>query len=608
MKRVADYIFDYLADSGIQHAFLLTGGGAMFLNDAVGRCSRIKYICCHHEQACSMAAEAYARLAGKPAVVNVTTGPGGINALNGVFGAFTDSLPMIVVSGQVKRETLVRTHCLTGILRQLGDQEVDIIAMVKNITKYAVMIEDPASVRYHVERAMHLAVSGRPGPCWIDVPVDVQAIQIDPATLRGYDPKEDSLGIDNALVAEQCAELAERLAKAERPVFLLGSGIHLANAYQDLEKVIRRLQVPVTTAWTAIDLLDGNDPLYCGRPGVVGERAGNFCVQNSDLVIVLGCRLAIRQVSYNWPSFARHAFKVQVDIDKAELTKPIMVKPDMGIHADVGNFLRLLLPRLEKIDAGRYAGWLKWCKERLAKYPVVLPRHRNPDRPINPYHFTEELFQILDSNDIVVCGDASASVITFQAAKIKLGQRVFTNAGSASMGYDLPGAVGCAIARPDRRTICLAGEGSMMLNLQELQTIVHHKLPVKVIVFNNGGYLSIRSTQKNFFNRLVGEGPESGLSFPDPMAVGRAFGLPSVRLQNPNYRDELAAFLKEPGPGLADVILDRDQPFEPKLSSRQLADGRMVTANLEDMAPFLDREELKTNLLYKEDILACQNT
>jgi acetolactate synthase-1/2/3 large subunit len=608
MKRVADYIFDHLADTGVKHAFVLTGGGAMFLNDALGRCARIHYVCCHHEQACAMAAEAYARVTGKPAVVNVTTGPGSINALNGVFGAYTDSVPMIVVSGQVKRETLVRTHGLTGILRQLGDQEVDIVAMVKNITKYAVMIEDPSTIRYHLERAVHLAVTGRPGPVWIDVPVDVQSTKIDPATLREYDPAEDALDTEDELLAEQCAELAQRLAKAERPVFLLGSGVHLSGAYQDLEKVIRRLQIPVTTAWTAIDLIGSDDPLYCGRPGVVGERAGNFCVQNSDLVIVLGCRLAIRQVSYNWPSFARHAFKVQVDIDKAELTKPIMVKPDMGIHADVGTFLSLLLPYLDKVDAGRYAGWLKWCKERLAKYPVVLPRHRNPDKPINPYHFTDELFQMLGPDDIVVCGDASASVITFQAAKIKLGQRVFTNAGSASMGYDLPGAVGCAMAQPDRRTICLAGEGSMMLNLQELQTIAHHKLPVKIIVLNNGGYLSIRSTQKNFFNNLVGEGPESGVSFPDLVEVGRAFGLPSSRVQNPHFKEELAAFLRAPGPGLLDVILDRDQLFEPKLSSRQLPDGRMVTANLEDMAPFLDREELKTNLLYKEDIAACQNT
>ena len=325
-------------------------------------------------------------------------------------------------------------------------------------------------------------------------------------------------------------------------------------------------------------------------------------MQNADLVIVLGSRLPIRQVSYNWQSFARHAFKIQVDIDPAELEKPVMVRPDLGIHADCGDFLRTLLEELGNWDAARNAKWIAWCKERLEKYPAVLPRQRDPERPINPYHFVEALFRHLGSRDLVACGDASASVITFQAANIRRGQRVFSNAGSASMGYDLPAAVGAAFARPGVRTICLAGEGSVMLNLQELQTVVHHRLPIKIIVLNNGGYLSIRSTQNNFFHHLVGEGPESGVTFPDFVKVGEAFGLPSIRLENPNFEEALVRFLAVPGPGLAEVILDRDQLFEPKLSSRQLPDGRMVTANLEDMAPFLDREELKSNLLYPEDV------
>jgi acetolactate synthase-1/2/3 large subunit len=402
--------------------------------------------------------------------------------------------------------------------------------------------------------------------------------------------------------------LARRLASAQRPVLLVGSGLHLSDAYAEFEAVIRRLQIPVTTAWTAIDALGSDDPLYCGRPGVVGERAGNFCVQNADLVIVLGCRLAIRQVSYNWPSFARHAFKVQVDIDRAELEKPALVRPDLGIEADLRDFLRELLAQLPATPEPRHGEWLQWCKARVAKYPVVLPRHRDPSKPVNPYHFVDELFRLLRADDVVVCGDASASVITFQAARIKYGQRVYTNAGSASMGYDLPAAVGAAVARPGQRVICLAGEGSLMLNIQELQTVAHHQLPVKIIVMNNDGYLSIRSTQMNFFNRPVGEGPKSGVSFPDLVEVGKAFGLPSVRLRNPSFATALEEFLAAPGPGLADVVLDKDQLFEPKLSSRQLADGRMVTANLEDMAPFLERQELITNLLYKEDITACQNT
>jgi acetolactate synthase-1/2/3 large subunit len=607
MKRVADYVFDYLADTGARHVFLMTGGHAMFLNDALARSSRLQYVCCHHEQACAMAAESYARLAHKPGIVSVTAGPGAINTLNGVFGAYTDSIPMLIISGQGKRETLVTTYNAPH-LRQLGDQEADIVRMVKGITKYAVSVHDPVTIRYHLERAMHLAVSGRPGPCWLEIPVDVQATVIDPAAQKAYDPAEDPVPADSALLRRQCAEVAQRLAAAERPVILVGSGLHLSQAYQEFEAVIRRLQIPVATAWTAIDAMDSDDPLYCGRAGTIGDRAGNFCVQNADLVIVLGCRLAIRQVSYNWQSFARHAFKVQVDIDRAELEKPALVRPDLGIHADLKDFLRALLADLPETAPPARAQWLQWCKARVAKYPIVLPRHRDPSKPINPYHFIEELFQLLRADEVVVCGNATACVVTFQAARIKRGQRVYANAGSASMGYDLPAAVGAAFARPGSRIICLAGEGSLMLNLQELQTVAHHKLPVKIIVLNNDGYLSQRTTQTSFFNGLlIGEGPASGVTFPDMVKIGRAFNLPSIRLENPVFQPALAQFLAAPGPGLANVILDRDQMFEPKLSSRRLADGRMISPKLEDMSPFLDREEMKTNLLHKEDISSCQD-
>jgi acetolactate synthase-1/2/3 large subunit len=607
MMRLADYVAQTLVRHGVQHVFLVTGGGAMHLNDAIGRCQGLEYVCCHHEQACAMAAEAYARVKNRLGVVNVTAGPGGVNALNGVFGAFTDSIPMLIISGQVKRETLLNTYHLTGKLRQLGDQEVDIVYMVKNMTKYAATITDPATIRYHLERALHLCQSGRPGPCWLDIPVDVQGAQIDPETQRGYVPAEDAPKKPE-LLREQCREVVRRLTESNRPALLVGSGLHLSEAHADFENVIRRLGIPVTTAWTAIDAMASDDPLYCGRPGVVGERSGNFCIQNADLVLILGSRLPIRQVSYNWQSFARHAFKIQVDIDVAELEKPIMVRPDLAIEADCGEFLRILLEELGAWDTKRCVEWLDWCKARQKKYPVVLERHRDPQKPINPYHFTEVLFQHLGPRDIVACGDASASVITFQAAQVQMGQRIFSNAGSASMGYDLPAAIGAAFARPDVQTICLAGDGSLMMNLQELQTVAQHRLPLKVMVLNNGGYLSIRSTQKNFFNHLVGEGPESGVTFPDFVKVGEAFGLPSVRLENPGFESALARFLAEPGPGLADVILDREQVFEPKLSSRQLPDGRMVTANLEDMAPFLDRKELESNLLHPEDIALCRNT
>ena len=568
----------------------------MHLNDAFGNCPGLKCICCHHEQACAMAAEAYARVSGRIGVVNVTTGPGGINALNGVFGAWTDSIPMLVVSGQVKRETCLYQHGLVGKLRQLGDQEADIVSMVKGVTKYAVTVDDPVSIRYHLERAMHLATAGRPGPCWMDVPVDVQAADIDPTKLATYDPAEDSVGWSPDQVVAGCNELTALMRQAKRPAILVGSGVHVSQTYAGFERLIRRLQVPVTTAWTAIDLLSADDPLYCGRPGVVGDRAGNFTIQNADLVLVVGCRLAIRQVSYNWQSFARHAIKIQVDVDRAELEKP-MGRPDLAIHADCGFFFETLSGMLSDFESSRFRDWLAWCKERVQKYPVVLPRHRAAASAINPYHFMEVLFRLLAAGDIIACGDASASVMAFQAAHVKAGQRIFTNAGSASMGYDLPAAVGAAFARPGARVICLAGDGSVMMNLQELQTIAHHRLPIKILVLNNNGYLSIRSTQRAFFNRFVGESPASGVSFPDFVKLGQAFGLVSTRIGGPDFERALEQFLALEGPALAEVMLDGEQSFEPKVAARQLEGGRIVSSELDDMSPFLDGEELRANRL-----------
>jgi acetolactate synthase I/II/III large subunit len=595
--RVADYVAHALVRFGISHVFMVTGGGAMHLNDALGHCDAICPICCHHEQACAMAAEAYARLTGNIAVVNVTSGPGGINALNGVFGAWTDSIPMLILSGQVKRETCLYKHDLIGKLRQLGDQEADIISMVRGVTKYAVTIDDPLSIRYHLERAVHVAQSGRPGPCWLDVPLDVQGAAIDPEMLHAYDPTKEPALWSPDEVKGKCEALAQRLRRAERPAILVGSGVHVSRAYAGFERLIRRLQIPVTTAWTAIDLLPTGDPLYCGRPGTVGDRAGNFAIQNADLVLTIGCRLAIRQVSYNWQSFARHAFKVQVDIDPAELDKP-MACPDLPIHSDCGFFFEALLHALEDYDGTRFLEWLAWCKERQQKYPVVLPHQRTQSEAINPYHFMEVLFDRLAPGDTIACGNASAAVIAFQVAQVKPGQRIFSNAGSASMGYDLPAAIGAACARGDSRIFCLAGDGSIMMNLQELQTIAHHGMPVKIMVLNNAGYLSIRSTQMAFFDRLVGEGKESGVSFPDFAAIGAAFGIPSTRISGPSFAEKLEAFLSQDGPALADVLLDGRQLFEPKVAARALPDGRIVSSELEDMSPFLSREELQGNLLY----------
>lgn len=599
--KLSDYIVGQLADWGVGHIFLVTGGGAMHLNDSIGKESRIQYVCNHHEQASAMAAEGYARISGRTGVVNVTTGPGGINALNGVFGAWTDSVPMLVISGQVKRETCMRAQGITG-LRQLGDQEADIVTMVAGITKYAVLIDDPLSVRYHLERAWHLAQSGRPGPCWLDIPVDVQAASIDPASLRSYDPVEDAHGQEgiggNAQRLESyCREVLERIRSAKRPVILAGTGVRAAHAVAEFDELIHRLGIPVATAWTC-DLIASDDALYCGRQGTIGNRAGNFTVQNADVLLILGSRLNIRQTSYNWQSFAPRAFRVQVDIDAAEFRKPT-VQPNLGIHCDLKQFLPALLRQCDADNyrAGSHVQWLEWCHERVQRYPVVQDRQRQSGPPLNPYYFVEQLSNKLADDDVVVCGDATACIVPFQTLHLRKGQRLISNSGSASMGYDLPAAIGAAFARSGKRVICIGGDGSLQMNAQELQTIVHHHLPVKIFVMNNSGYLSMRMTQAGFFGRLTGESATSGTSFPDMVKVACAYGIPAMRLDRESQLGEIDRTLAADGPALIDVILDRTQEFEPRSRARQLDDGRIVSPNLEDMYPFLDEAELMDNVI-----------
>ncbi len=604
--KLSDYIVGQLADWGVRHIFLVTGGGAMHLNDSIGKEPRIHYVCNHHEQASAMAAEAYARISGQPGVVNVTTGPGGINALNGVFGAWTDSVPMLVVSGQVKRETCMRALGISG-LRQLGDQEADIIAMVANITKYAVLVDDPLSIRYHLERAWHIAQSGRPGPCWLDIPVDVQAASIDPANLRGYEPAEDEPAPDEAApekiagdpspLKSYCREVLDRIRNAKRPVILAGTGVRAAHAVTEFDELFHRLGVPVTTAWTN-DLIASEDPLFCGRQGTIGDRAGNFTVQNADVLLILGSRLNIRQTSYNWQSFAPRAFKIQVDIDAAEFHKPT-TRPDLTIHCDLKQFLQDLLRQCNTDDyrPGVHAPWLAWCRERVQRYPVVQDRQRQPGPPLNPYYFIEQLSTRLADDEVIICGNATSCIVPFQTMRLRKHQRLISNSGSASMGYDLPAAIGAAFARPGKRVICLAGDGSIQLNIQELQTIVHHQLPLKIFVLNNSGYLSMRMTQSGFFGRLTGESASSGASFPDMVKVACAYGIPSIRVDRQSQLAQIDRALAADGPALIDVVLDPNQEFEPRSRARQLPDGRIVSPNLEDMYPFLDETELTDNVI-----------
>ena len=610
MTRVADYLFARLADAGLRQAFLVTGGGAMFLNDALRREDRISWTCHHHEQAAAMAAEAYARIRGRPAILSVTSGPGGINALNGVFGAWTDSIPIIVLSGQVKRETL-KTSYPEVALRQLGDQEADIVSIVSGMTKFAVQISDPNDARYLVEKALWLATAGRPGPVWLDVPIDVQSAEVDPDQMRAFVPIA-AAARPSAILKKQASVVVDRLETSERPVLIAGTGVRIAGATDAFRRVVERLRIPVTTAWTH-DLIPTNHELWCGRQGTIGDRAGNFSVQAADLVLVLGSRLAIRQVSYNWLALAPQAYKVQVDIDAAELRKPTF-HPDMPIEGDVEEFLEALEAELsERPYQSRHAPWLAWCKRRTELYPVVQEHHRTTIAPINPYHFMEELFDRLGPHDVVATGDGAACVMSFQAAKLGPNQRLFSNSGSASMGYDLPAALGAAVALGEiavteaeseappvgsPRVICLAGDGSLQMNVQELQTLATHRWPVKVFVLDNGGYLSIRETQANFFGGMIGESQASGVGFPDWTRLSEAYGIPAVRIDDPATMGELINdVISRPGPSLAHVVVDPAQGIEPRVRSRQMPDGTITSPALDDLFPFLDEDEVASNRL-----------
>jgi acetolactate synthase-1/2/3 large subunit len=433
----------------------------------------------------------------------------------------------------------------------------------------------------------------------------VQAASIEPASLRGYDPVQDEAiqnnvaGDDSIRLASHCREVLERIWSAKRPVILAGTGIRAAHAVPEFDQLCRRLGIPVTTAWTH-DLIASDDPLFCGRQGTIGDRAGNFTVQSADLLLILGSRLNIRQTSYNWQSFAARAFKIQVDIDEAEFHKPT-VQPDLAIRCDLKRFLTELLRECNshnhKPDDHAHASWLGWCRERVRRYPVVQDRHRQPGPPLNPYYFVEQLSGKLAEDDVVICGNASSCIVPFQTMQLQKNQRLISNSGSASMGYDLPAAIGAAFARPGKRVVCIAGDGSIQMNIQELQTIVHHHLPVKIFVLNNSGYLSMRMTQSGFFGRLTGESASSGTSLPDVVKVACAYGIPSVRIDRQAQLDQVDRALATAGPALIDVVVDPNQEFEPRSRARQLSDGQIVSPNLEDMYPFLSEAELMDSVI-----------
>lgn len=583
--RIAERIAEWLVRHDLNQVFTVTGGGSMFLNQAFGGHESINSCYMHHEQACAMAAEGYARIAGKPGLVVVTTGPGSINTLNGVFGAYTDSIPMIVISGQVKTETCLSFHGDLN-LRQLGDQEGPTIAMVSPICKYARLIRTPQDLVEALPEAFRQAVTGRPGPVWLDIPLDIQS-SIEEINIP--DVLIESLSSPSSALLQSCTTIIEKLMQAKRPLILGGTGIRLANATEKLLGLVEGASIPLATAWTH-DLIASDHPLFAGRPGTIGTRAGNFCLQTADFVLVIGSRLNIRQTSYNWNTFAKNAYVVHVDIDPAELKKPTY-QADLAVEADATVFIETLGALLKKVSLPSFKPWVDWCQEIGVEYDVRKEHEQTDSLVLNPYVVVDRIFNLMREDDVVVCGNASACILPFQIGRLKAKQRMFSNSGSASMGHDLPAAIGAASASA-KRVICFAGDGSLQMNIQELQTLKTRQQNVVIVVLNNAGYLSIWQTHENFFGRVIGATPASGVGFPDFSAVAQAYGVKSETIQTVDDLNKLDGLLENDGPLLINIIVDSRQEFVPRIKSRIDENGKFITPELDDMHPFLDVAEL----------------
>ena len=634
--RVSDYIAKRVVELGIQRAFSVTGGGAMFLNDALGHREGLKVLYNHHEQASAIAAESYARINDKMALLCVTTGPGGTNAITGVVGAWLDSIPMLILSGQVRYDCTARS---TGLgIRALGDQEFDICKSIECMTKYSEMVIEPMRIRYCLEKAVYLATSGRPGPAWLDIPLNVQSAFVEEDELIGFDIenfenggngyKENSPYMDKELDKnfnkdilpknldkELIRKIIEKIRNSKRPVLNAGNGIRIGNAHKEFMELVEKLGIPVVVGWNSEDCLYDEHPLYAGRPGNFGDRAGNFAVQNSDLVLSIGSRLSLRQVGFNYKGWAREAFTIVNDIDKEELKKPTL-HIDIPVHADCKVFIKDLLEELNDIEGSLWSNgeglkgktWIETVKYWREKYPVCRPEFLENDNTklANVYAFIKYISEQARENQITVVGNGSACVVGGHSYIIKKGQRFISNSAIASMGYDLPAAIGAYIAnkdceRYDEELILVTGDGSIQMNLQELQTIVHHKMNIKIFLINNGGYHSIRQTQSKFFSDkvMVGIGEDSGdLSFPDMEKLAFAYGYPYVSAKtNSELKEAVEKAYAIEGPVIMEAFVTKEQNFEPKSSGKQLADGRMVSPPLEDLVPFLSDEEMDENMI-----------
>lgn len=595
MIKVSDYIVKKLEEYGIKHVFMISGGGAMHLNDSFGKSEKIRYVCNHHEQASSMSAEGYARAKGELSVVCVTSAPAGLNTVNGVFGNYTDSVPVLYISGQVKTETCMEYYGLKN-LRQLGDQECDIINVVKDITKYTERVMHPDRIRYYLEKAIYLATTGRKGPVWLDIPLDIQSALIDENNLIGFTELGQSYA-DKERTEVELDCIRHFMSTKKRPLIVAGHGVRISDTVKELSNMLLNSNIPVVTTFNGMDVIPDSHPNYVGRIGTIGQRAGNFALQNADFVLFLGTRNNIRQTGYNYKDFAKNACTMAVDIDDSELRKPTFRAGGI-INRDLKEFMPILQNSIADVVTDK--NWLDWCIERKNKYgpDVNIDYKQNGDRPINPYFFVRELTKAMSDDDIIVSGNGTASVALFQAGIIKENTRVIMNSGCASMGYDLPSAIGACLANNKKQVICLTGDGSIMMNLQELQTIRYHNLPIKIFVLNNNGYSSIKQTQDNFFEgRRTASSPISGVKMPDFVKVGSAFNITSSMLYVPEDIGVIKQILELEIPYICEVIVDQNAKFTPKVSSEKLEDGTIISKDLSDMYPFLTRGEYYSNII-----------
>jgi acetolactate synthase I/II/III large subunit len=593
MIKVSDIVIDKIADTGVGHVFFVPGGGAMHLNDSLGRNARLQYVGNLHEQASSIAAEAYSKASGNFGVCMVTTGPGGTNAVTGVAGAWLDSTPMLFVSGQVKRADLS-----AGLgVRQVGVQEVDIVSIVKPITKYAVTVLEPESIRYHMEKAVHIARTGRPGPVWVDVPLDVQGAKVDAASLKGFEPEEPRV-VRPANLEELVARTIALLEKAERPVLLAGNGIRLSRAVPELEELVEKLGIPVLQTWLGLDMIPEAHPLYMGRPGAVAPRGSNFAVQNADFLLTVGARLDLVITGYSHPNFARAAKKVMVDIDPAELAK--MKTPiDIPICSDAGAFLRELLRQWGTRAKKENGAWLDRCRGWKAKYPIIQPSHLKETGPTSIYALADLLSDALPDGETVVSGSSGAGIEIFlHAYRVRKGQRILHTTALGAMGFGLPMAIGACVARGGKRTVLVDGDGGFQFNIQELETVRRMNLPLKMFVLNNDGYSSIRTSQRGYFGQLVGADATSGLTLPDLRRQGDAWGVSVRRIESfGDLKKEIAEILADPRPTIIDLVVHPEEERLPRIASKPTASGSMVSTPLEDLYPYLPREEFRSNMI-----------